>query len=95
MFSCEIIFFGPYFSLFRLNMGHNVPERTPNLDVFSRRGYESSFYGKIGVLCFLVTPVLRFALLPYYRRLSVKFDIVITPSTPSPTRPPPRPSNPD
>ena len=27
-----------------------------------------SFFGKLGVLCFLETPVLRFALLPYYRR---------------------------
>ena len=26
------------------------------------------FFGKFGGLCFLVTPVLRFALLPYYRR---------------------------
>ena len=26
-----------------------------------------SFFGKSGVLCFLETPVLRFALLPYYR----------------------------
>ena len=27
-----------------------------------------SFFGKFGVLCFLVTPVLRFTLLPYYRQ---------------------------
>ena len=27
------------------------------------------FFGKFGVLCFLLTPVLRFALLPYYRRI--------------------------
>ena len=26
------------------------------------------FFGKLGVLCFLVTPVLRFTLLPYRRR---------------------------
>ena len=26
------------------------------------------FFGKFGVLCFLVTPVLRFAFLPYYQR---------------------------
>ena len=30
------------------------------------------FYGNFGVLCFLETPVLRFALLPYYRRLMVQ-----------------------
>ena len=28
-----------------------------------------SFFGKFAVLCFPETPVLRFALLPYYRRL--------------------------
>ena len=28
-----------------------------------------SFFGKFGVLCILVTSVLRFALLPYYRRI--------------------------
>ena len=27
-----------------------------------------SFFGKFGVLCFLKTPVLRFAILSYYRR---------------------------
>ena len=26
-------------------------------------------FGKFGVLCFLVTPALRFALLPYYQRV--------------------------
>ena len=31
-------------------------------------GMKCSFLGKFGVLCFLETPVLRFALLPYYRR---------------------------
>ena len=31
-------------------------------------GKKCSFFGKFGVLCFLETPVLRFALLPYYRR---------------------------
>ena len=31
-------------------------------------GKKCSFFGKFGVFCFLVTPVLRFALLPYYRR---------------------------
>ena len=32
-------------------------------------GKECSFFGKFGMLCFLETPVLRFALLPYYRRI--------------------------
>ena len=32
-------------------------------------GKKRSFFGKFGVLCILVTSVLRFALLPYYRRI--------------------------
>ena len=32
-------------------------------------GKKYSFFGKFGVLCFLETPVLRFALLPYYKRI--------------------------
>ena len=32
------------------------------------RGKKCSFFGKSGVLCFLGTPVLRFAFLPYYQR---------------------------
>ena len=32
-------------------------------------GYKCSFFGKFGVLCFLETPVLRFALLPCYQRV--------------------------
>ena len=32
-------------------------------------GKKCSFFGKFDVLCFLETPVLRFALLPYYRRV--------------------------
>ena len=31
--------------------------------------------GKFGVLCFLVTPVLRFPLLPYYQRIGVLDDL--------------------
>ena len=31
------------------------------------RGYEMFVFGKFGVLCFLVTPALRFVLLPYYQ----------------------------
>ena len=31
-------------------------------------GKKCSFFGKLGALCFLETPVLRFALLPYYQR---------------------------
>ena len=39
-------------------------------------GKKCSFFGKFGVLCFLETPVLRFALLPYYRRVVVKDKVV-------------------
>ena len=37
------------------------------------RGKKCSFFGKFGVLYFLVTPVLRFTLLPYYRRIILYF----------------------
>ena len=40
-------------------------QRTPN---FPKNEKKCSFFGKFGVLCFLETPVLRFALLPYYWR---------------------------
>ena len=33
-----------------------------------------SFFGKFGVLCFLATLVLRFVLLPYYRRIISKLS---------------------
>ena len=36
-------------------------------------GKKCSFFGKFGVLCFLETPVLRFALMPYYRRIDLKW----------------------
>ena len=39
-------------------------------------GKKCSFSGKFGVLCFLETPALRFALLPCYRRVHVKLDWV-------------------
>ena len=35
-------------------------------------GKKCSFFGKLGVLCFLETPVLRFVLLPYYPILSLR-----------------------
>ena len=34
-----------------------------------------SFFGKFGVLCFLETFVLRFALLPYYRRYRPQVNV--------------------
>ena len=35
------------------------------------RGKKCSFFGKFGVVCFLETHVLRFALSPYYRRFAI------------------------
>ena len=40
-------------------------------------GKKRSFFQKFGVLCFLETPVLRFFLLPYHRRLFLEFFLVI------------------
>ena len=36
-----------------------------------------SFFGNVGVLCFLETPFLRFAYLPYYRRVQVCFESML------------------
>ena len=36
-------------------------------------GKKCLFFRNFGVLCFLETPVLRFALLPYYRRIKHKY----------------------
>ena len=41
----------------------------------ANRGKKCSFFGKFGVLCFLETPVLRFALLPYYRRFANDYKL--------------------
>ena len=38
-------------------------------------GQKCSLFGKFGVFCFLVTSVLRSALLPYYRRVQIKNHI--------------------
>ena len=44
----------------------NFPKK--NISYPQIGGKKCSFLGKFGVLCFLVTFVLRFALLPYYLR---------------------------
>ena len=43
-------------------------------------GKKCSFFAKFGVLCFLETPVLRFALLPYYRRYHIRTTLCISSS---------------
>ena len=35
-------------------------------------GKKCLFFGKLGVLCFLETPILRFALLAYYQQFNLK-----------------------
>ena len=39
------------------------------------RSKKCLFFGNFGVLCFLETPVLRFALLPYYRRIVILLSL--------------------
>ena len=48
---------------------HFLPPDTHRYVCVSR-SKKCSFFGKFGLLCFLVTPVLRFALLPYCRRIA-------------------------
>ena len=52
----------------------------PDMDkhVLVSRGEKCSFFGKFGVLWFLVTPILRFALLPYYRRNMPEYGFSLT-----------------
>ena len=47
---------------------HFLPPDT-HMYVSVSEGKKCSFFEKFGVLCFLETPVLRFALLPYYRQV--------------------------
>ena len=51
---------------------HAIFFRKTNMRAHARvriKGKKCSLFEKFGVLCFLLTPVLRFALLPYYRRI--------------------------
>ena len=50
-------------------MEHLLPPDT-HTNMHISGGKKCSFFGKFGVLCFLETPGLRFAFLPYYRRLA-------------------------
>ena len=49
---------------------HFLPHDT-HTQVRVSGGKKYSIFGKFGVLYFLVTPVLSFTLLPYYRRVAV------------------------
>ena len=51
-------------------------EKRTFLRTFTYQGVRNvRFFGKFDVLCFLETPVLRFAFLPYYQRIMVASDI--------------------
>ena len=43
----------------------------PDTHTYVRKGKKCLFFGKFGVLCFLETPVLSFALFLYYRRINL------------------------
>ena len=43
----------------------------PDTHTYVSGGKKCSFFGKFAVLCFLETPILRFAVLPYYRRFNL------------------------
>ena len=65
MFSILIrTWLNPNFSISVNHMKHNNPD------------FDRTLYRNFGVLCLLETPVLRFALLPYYRRYIIIILIV-------------------
>ena len=59
----------------------NFPKSKHFLSPCVSRGKKCSFFGKFGMLCFLVAPVLRFARLPYYRQIYVLNTPLITTKT--------------
>ena len=46
-----------------------IRQKGESEDVCVSRGKKCSFFGKFGMLCFLVTFVLEFALLPYQQQV--------------------------
>ena len=61
-------FFIPLLCLIQLNFCNSIKIEKQQPEVFCMKRF-----GKLDVLCFLETPVLRFALLPYYEWLSKSF----------------------
>ena len=53
----------------------STPKQRTHRCVCVSGGKKCSFFEKFGVLCFLETPVLRFALLPYYQRTDKELKI--------------------
>ena len=49
---------------------------TPDMHIYVcvSWGKKCSFFGKFGKLCFLETPILRYALLPYYQQYTDAFE---------------------
>ena len=64
------------------NISSSIIRQRENLTVSLTCAYQSVkmvfFFGTFGKLCFLVTSILRLALLPYYRRVMVFFSKLLT-----------------
>ena len=59
----------------KMNHAKFSQKQTFNTYVRVSGGKKCLFFGKFGVFCFLETPVLRFTLLPYYRRVNILYAI--------------------
>ena len=58
-------------SMLNFPKNEHVLPRDKHTHVCVSGGKKFSFFGKLDLICFPETPVLRFALLPYYRRIQV------------------------
>ena len=56
------------YSKFSENDDFLPPDTHKYVCISGKKGW---FFGKCGVFCFLETPILRFATLPYYRRVQL------------------------
>ena len=56
---------------FLLSRKQSTPKFPKNKHFLPPDTHVCLFFGNFGVLCFLETPVLRFALLPYSRRVTL------------------------
>ena len=55
----------------KTNISYSLIRTRSHVRVQIRGGKKCSFFGKLGMFCFLVTPISRLALLTYYRRNTV------------------------
>ena len=60
-----------YTAILAVSIGDKNCRGTKNVRVSG--GKKCLFFGNFGMFCFLETPVLRFALLPYYQRFEKNF----------------------